>query len=183
MGADAIARSNSSSSGVYVGSISSDAKQKLVTGWRSFEQCVPMRWLLIQATPLVSKADAEAALKAAPSLLLANMRAEVTVISTEEVEPVSLERRIASRAREQTTNGPRGPGVALYAGFVVGSAVGVSASWRPPGLRAAGAGWRCETSLNCRQTDSDPSRWRENRQPSYTLPVTFLLRSWPGWEN
>jgi hypothetical protein len=66
---------------------------KLVTVWRSFEQPLPHRWLWTQVTQLVSAAEAAAALEAAPNRLLANTKAQVTVVSTQRVQQPELQRQ------------------------------------------------------------------------------------------
>lgn len=117
---------------------------RLLTAWRSFEQSVPNRWLWIQVTPLASELDADAALEAVPSRLLANLRAEVKVTSGEDVESLVLRRQRNGWAHEQRTTGPRGSGLALYAAFVVGStltavaASGGTGSWDWPQLLSIG---------------------------------------------
>jgi hypothetical protein len=108
---------------------------KLLTAWRSFEQASQNRWLWVQVSPLVSESDAAAYLDAAPELFLRNARAAVTVVAEQDIEPLALEHETSGWAHEQRTTGARGDGVALYAGFVVGStlafmaASGLLGSW------------------------------------------------------
>jgi hypothetical protein len=101
---------------------------QLLTGWRSFEQPAASRWLWVQVTPLVSTADALAALRVVPDRFLANTRAEVTVTSARDVTLVTFDRQSGGWAYEQTTRGPRGDGVALYLATAVGSTLAVFAA-------------------------------------------------------
>lgn len=95
----------------------------LITAWRSFEQENAGRWLWAQATPLVSEEDAVESLRSVPQRMLGNLRADVTVVSSADVEAVTVAHASAGWACEQHTSGRRGAGLALYSAFVTGSTV------------------------------------------------------------
>jgi hypothetical protein len=121
----------------------------LQTAWRSFEQESMQRWLWVQVIPLLSEADALAALEAAPSRFLANTRAKVKVTSSEDIEPLPLRGQVAGWAHQQVTSGPKGAGVSLYAAFVVGSTLSVIAA------SGMSTGWDWSQLQQVAQTQAD----------------------------
>lgn len=118
------------------GAWASRAKEAgLITAWRSFEQQKASRWLWVQATPLVSEEDAVDSLRSVPQRMLRNVRADVTLVSSAEVEAVAVANASSGWACEQQTSSRRGAGLALYSAFVTGSTVvalaasGLAGSW------------------------------------------------------
>jgi hypothetical protein len=106
-----------------------------VTAWRSFENAGTSRWLWCQVTPLASASDAEAALDDLPRRLLKNLRAEVSVVGSRDVDPPALEHSGRVWAHEQETEGPTGRGVTLLVAAAVGRMVTAVAG------SSLGAGW------------------------------------------
>lgn len=88
-------------------------RARCVTAWRSFEQVGAGRWLWIQASQLVSEADAEA-LVVLQVNRLRNLRAQVRVVEESEVEPPAISRASKVVAFRQTAIGRDGESIALY---------------------------------------------------------------------
>jgi hypothetical protein len=87
-----------------------------VTAWRSFESPAEARWLWVQAVPLASETDVEAALDEIWTRTLKNLRAKVRLVGERE-GPQLNGVGSANRALEQTTEGPFGPGVVRLAAW------------------------------------------------------------------
>jgi hypothetical protein len=94
-------------------------ESKSVTGWRSFEQRDAQRWIWAQATSLPGHEIAASALSDAPNRMLANLRAEVTVVTSVESKPPEIPGSTAVWAMEQETAGPRGASQAFYLAWTV----------------------------------------------------------------
>jgi hypothetical protein len=99
-----------------------------VTAWRSFEQPAASRWLWIQMSPLASPDDADAALDDVPGRMLKNHRAEVEVVSEQEISPPSVPHASRVWAYTQETRGRRGSGEALYLATRVDDVLAVTAA-------------------------------------------------------
>jgi hypothetical protein len=84
-----------------------------LTAWRSFQAPSNDRWLWVQATPLPTKEDADAARAEFWRRTLKNLGAQVRVTATQDGPPLVI---AASNAitLEQLTTGPAGPGSARY---------------------------------------------------------------------
>jgi hypothetical protein len=93
---------------------------RTVTAWRSFEQIGRERWLWTQATPFASSDEAVGRLAVGPERFIRNLRAEVRVTATVEPEPPTIPDVEHAWAREDSTVGPRGEGIALFVAWVYG---------------------------------------------------------------
>jgi hypothetical protein len=104
-----------------------------LTAWRSFQAASNDRWLWVQATPLASDEDAEAARAEFWRRTLKNLAAQVRVTATQDGPPLVIGGSSTTTV-EQHTMGPAGPGAARYMVWSHGSivsAISASASGEP----------------------------------------------------
>jgi hypothetical protein len=87
-----------------------------VTAWRSFESPAEARWLWVQAVPLASESDVEAALEEVWTRTLRNLRTKVRLVDERE-GPQLNGVGSANRTIEQSTEGPFGSGVVRLAAW------------------------------------------------------------------
>jgi hypothetical protein len=77
-----------------------------VTAWRSFANPAHDRWLWAQASPLASVEDAGHALPAVWEHRLANLRAQVRVVATEDGPPLAVHAEQVLTRQERTLGQP-----------------------------------------------------------------------------
>ena len=84
-----------------------------LTAWRSFKAPSNDRWLWVQATPLATDEDADAARAGFLNRTLKNPSAQVRIMASHDGPPLAVAASHTTTL-EQLTTGPAGPGSARY---------------------------------------------------------------------